>query len=228
MSVIGAVDGGEVVPSGLGQHAGDRILLRGGSGGEFGRGGHGRREVREVVLPFHPSVGPDPRVEVDAALGRLARPAEPEGERPVHELVARGPIRRPGEELPDLRRTGIRVDAGRDVDDHELVHQIGAGCRDRCRGESAERLADQQLRAACPRIHPGGDVGCEDAAGVREVGAPRRVAVAGQVDRERRADRGRGSSYPTCARSIRHRAGRSPRAARPRSAVRSACARPRG
>ena len=104
------------------------------------------------------------------------------------------------EELADLRRTGVRVDPRRDVDDDELADEIGAGCRDRRRGEPAERLPDEQLRAVGPGVDARGDVGGEDSRGVGGSLAPRGVAVPGQVDRERGQARARGSWCPTCAR----------------------------
>ena len=114
------------------------------------------REVREVVLPLDASVGPHARVEEDAALGRPARAAETEGQRAVDELVARRPVGRAGEELADLRGPGVRVDAGGDVDDDEFADEVGVGCRDRRRGEPAERLTDEQLRTgrSTPRCRP--------------------------------------------------------------------------
>ena len=183
-------------------------------------------EVREVVLPLEASVGAHPRVEVDAALGRPARPAESEGQRAVDHLVAGRPVGRAGEEVADLRRARVRVDPG--------VMSMITSSRTRSGRDAATAAAvrppsdwpDQQLRTGGPRLDAGRDVGREDAPGVGDVGAPRGVAVAGQVDRQRGQARAPGSSCPTCARSARRRAGTSRPAARRRSAARSACARP--
>ncbi len=103
MSVIGALDRGEVLPAGLAEHRGQRVLLlrqRSRCVGDRGAASHRRGEVREVVLPLDAAVGTHARVQEHAALGGGARPPEAEGESAVDELVASRPVGRTGEERP--------------------------------------------------------------------------------------------------------------------------------
>ena len=200
MSEIGTVTAARSSQPGEREHPRDGVLLRGSGRGQLRGGCHRGGQMREVVLPLEPAVGPHPRIQEHAPLGGLACSSEPERQRAVDHLVTGRPVGRAGEEVADLGRTGVRIDARRDVDDDEFADQFGVGCRDRGRGESAERLPHEQLglggprRAFPPRHRAPGAGRCRrrpDATTSLRVRADRSPGPAG---------RARGSSCPRCGR----------------------------
>ena len=186
------------------------------------------REVGEVVLPLHAAVGPDPGVEEHAARRGLratrrartpsARSTSSRG-RPSRSARRRTPAaaRRPRfGSMPGVMSmmTSSRTRSGRDAATAAAV-------------SPPRDCPTSELRAVRPRRHPGDDVWGERRARYVGVVAPRRIAVAGQVDREGVGEaRARGSWCPTCGRSGPRRAGGSSAGVRRPTGAHSACGRP--
>ena len=186
------------------------VLLRARRGGELGRSRrHRGGEVGEVVLPLDAAVGADPRVEVHAALGRPAGPAE-------SERRARGRRARRATPSRSGRRRSRGSASGPALGSMPGVMSMTTSSRTRSGRDAATAAAvrppsDWPTSSCGPSVHapmPGDDVGREDA---RDVGE-RPPATTSRRDRGGRwrapGGRARGSWCPTCGRSAPRRAGR--------------------
>ena len=165
-----------------------------------------------MVLPLHTPVLTHPGIEEHAPRDLLTGSApEAERQRAVDEFVPGGPVRRAGEERAQLRWAAVRIHTRRDVDDEQVAHQVGVRGRQRRGGQTAERMAHHQLRPVGPALESRRHVGGEHAGDIRGIISPGRVAVPGQVDRQRRDAGGQHHRVPRVgvqARAVQERHGR--------------------
>ena len=138
-------------------------------------------------------VAPDPaavlaldRVVQDAASQRGLGPArivlDGAREQVIEAVEAGGAV----DEVGDRRRL-LRVDAGRDVDEHERTHELGRMVGQSQRRDAAERHPDDATRVGRQLGDHGGEVAPVGGGRDGAVGPAVGVAVAGQVDGEERA-----------------------------------------
>jgi hypothetical protein len=138
------------------------------------------------MLEDHLAVVAQPGVEQHAPVQRRAGLGDAGGHGEFGHLRAGFEDQRPGEERAHL--LGVLLPhPGGDVDENDRAYQVGPQRGHGQGDEAADRLADQDLRLIAGQYLDGGQHGGSDGTGrVVEVGAPARVAVAGQVEHEGR------------------------------------------